>query len=480
MADEKPEAACFYMDDLLTGADSVEAAIQLQQDIHNVLASGQFPLRKYISNSSELLATLDSSLIETLSIHFFENSEMATLLGLVWMPHSDVMGIKFNGETIGAETILTKRVMLSLTSQIFDPLGLLAPFVVWFKVLLQSLWKEQLGWDDPVPSSISDPFCVLLFELPRVKEFAIRPAYTVQSGVVRRKLFGFCDASVNAYSAVVYLRTVNFEDQCDSYIVCAKTRVAPLKSLTIHRLELMAAQLLSKLITQISSYLRIHPENVFCFSDSQVTLCWLSKAPENWQVFVANRVRVIQAVLPISHWAYIRTHDNPAYLPSRGITIEKLLNSTLWLQGPSFLANPAGFECWKSDAANVNTSVLEMRQSKVCLATTKVHTTTIFDRFSPFLRLRAVVDWLLRFTENVHSQAKSDIKRKLAFPFCGEPCQALSMIELLSLFFAIPNSWRIRTSLLLFPRGSLLVVVAPSTHYSRSLMPRGYCALLGV
>lgn len=351
---------------------------------------------------------------------------MATLLGLVWMPHSDVMGIKFNGETIGAETILTKLVMLSLTSQIFDPLGLLAPFVVRFKVLLQSLWKEQLGWDDPVPSSISDPFRVLLFELPRVKEFAIRRPYMVQSGVVRRELFGFCDASVNAYSAVVYLRTVNFEDQCDSYIVCTKTRVAPLKSLTIHRLELMAAQLLSKSITRISSNLGIHPENVFCFSDSQVTLCWHSKAPENWQVFVANRVRVIQAVLPISHWAYIRTHDNPADLPSRGITIEKLLNSTLWSQGPLFLANPAGFECLKSDAANVNTSVLKMCQSKVCLATTKVHTTTIFDRFSPFSQLRAVVGWLLRFTENVRSQAKSDIKRKLAFPFCGE---ALSSAE---------------------------------------------------
>lgn len=118
-----------------------------------------------------------------------------------------------------------------------------------------------------------------------------------------------------ACSVVIYLQTTDSDGICESFIVCAKTRVAPTKPFTIHYLELIAAQLLSKLIICIATNLGISSDYVYCFSDSKITFWWITKPAEHWHVFVANQVRAIQSILPASYWVNLRTQDNPADLP---------------------------------------------------------------------------------------------------------------------------------------------------------------------
>ena len=154
---------------------------------------------------------------------------------------------------------------------------------------------------------------------------------------VSATLCGFCDASTKAYAAVVYL-ILKTETRSSVQFVAAKTRVAPLKSQTIPRLELLSALLLANLIVSVHSSLQhqIPSLSIKCFTDFQVALYWILGSDKEWKPFVQNRVAEIRRKVHPNHWYHCPGTNNPADLPSRGITMMELSVSQLWRSRPEW------------------------------------------------------------------------------------------------------------------------------------------------
>lgn len=124
----------FYVDDLLTGADTLSQAIELQKQINFILNSGGFQLAKWACNDINLIPHSNNT--DTCNIHFDKHNENKTL-GLHWNYSHDTLGYKLSLPHKLSKTGLTKRYILSIVSCIFDPLGLVSPVVVKAKLLLQ-------------------------------------------------------------------------------------------------------------------------------------------------------------------------------------------------------------------------------------------------------------------------------------------------------------------------------------------------------
>lgn len=148
------------------------------------------------------------------------------------------------------------------------------------------------------------------------------------------QLHRFCDASQNAYGACVYIRTDLGSGGYRSELLCLRSRVAPLKAVSLPRLELSAALLLAQLISKVKDSLD-SPVRTFLWSDSTIALNWIASSSRNWSVFVANRVGEIQRSTQISDWRHVSSSDNPADLLSRGIYPSDLVASFMWWQLPT-------------------------------------------------------------------------------------------------------------------------------------------------
>lgn len=133
------------MDDLLTGTDSVEQLLKLQSEITSILATGGFELRKWLCNKEELLNKFKINKELDVSLLQIGEQESNKTLGVCWNANKDVIQYKINKEI--NQIKCTKRSVLSTTSQLFDPLGLVAPIIINAKLIMQELWKEKLDWD---------------------------------------------------------------------------------------------------------------------------------------------------------------------------------------------------------------------------------------------------------------------------------------------------------------------------------------------
>lgn len=138
----------FYVDDLLSGADTIDEAKRIAKLVFETLKGGCLLLRKFISNEPSILGCIPDNEPLSKIIEFSDNKGTKTL-GLIWCPVQD--NLMFNVKNISDSKGITKRIILSNSSKIFDPLGLISPCVVVIKMLLQQLWLEKLSWDDQVP-----------------------------------------------------------------------------------------------------------------------------------------------------------------------------------------------------------------------------------------------------------------------------------------------------------------------------------------
>ena len=134
-----------YVDDVLFGADNIDDAISLAQELSNLLIAGGFPLRKWSANQSDLLKHLPVEWLddnpETSQSLIDEESK---LLGILWNSHNDYLSFFTDLEAFNQA--ITKRKVLSLIARLYDPLGLLSSIVCQFKLIMQSLWVKELGW----------------------------------------------------------------------------------------------------------------------------------------------------------------------------------------------------------------------------------------------------------------------------------------------------------------------------------------------
>ncbi|GFV98841.1 uncharacterized protein TNCV_2913581 [Trichonephila clavipes] len=212
------------------------------------------------------------------------------------------------------------------------------------KLLLQETWKLELPWDSELPKNIVNKFMKWSNEMYLLKEVTV-PRYIAINET--SELHIFVDASKSSYGACVFVRTV-VENDAKVTLLCSKARVAPLKSLTIPRLELMSCCLGARLANSIIRALNLPGIKVIYWSDSEVALWWI-REQGNWSMFVANRVKEIRELTQFQSWRHVPSNMNIADLLSRGCTPQKMLDSKWW-EGRRWLRNNK--EQWPANEIN--------------------------------------------------------------------------------------------------------------------------------
>ncbi|XP_055622079.1 uncharacterized protein LOC129765691 [Toxorhynchites rutilus septentrionalis] len=357
----------FYVDDFIGGAQSIEEAIRLRTELDELLPKGGFELRKWASNRLEVLQGLS-------------NEQMQF-----------------------SDAVPTKRSILSDTARLFDPLGLIAPVVVRAKIVIQELWLLSCDWDDPVPEPLRSKWESYQQELLKISEHRVDRYALLSDSVVQ--MHTFADASQSAYGACTYARCEDRQGRVRIQLLASKSRVAPLKRITIARLELCAAVMAAHLHSRIKNAIDIKVSASYFWSDSSVTLHWLRSPPNVWPTYVANRVAEIQQYTQGCEWKHVRGVDNPADLVSRGMTVEDFLNSDLWSRGPDWLSQPS--QSWPiSIPPGVPKEELEV---KTIVAVTQASSTINpwFSRWSSYSRLLHIVGYCMRFVRNTRSKVRT-------------------------------------------------------------------------
>lgn len=319
---------CFYVDDLLTGANNFDEANKIKNELTNLLRKGGFKITKWKTNGK-------------LNEHIeFKETDEPSVLGLCWNLSTDKFFYKIK-DTENKETIWTKRKILSKIGKMYDPNGYVGPVIMKGKIIIQDLWRDKMEWDEEVKGDIKTKWQNFNEDLKNIHLISINRWFGTM-GEAKMQLHGFCDASEKGYGAVIYSR-VRDGEKFKTEIIVSKSRVAPLKNTTIPRLELCAADLLAKLMKSIFQIFRGDQRNIqtICWSDSQIVLHWLKKPSNSLKTYVANRVANVQEIsdeLNIK-WNWIMGEDNPADLISRGTSILELHHENKWWQGPEWLYN---------------------------------------------------------------------------------------------------------------------------------------------
>ncbi|XP_060800865.1 uncharacterized protein LOC132901873 [Amyelois transitella] len=327
----------FYMDDMLSGADTVEEAITLARDVTNILQRGGFVLTKWSSNDVQFMKSIDENKRSaSAQVDLNLNGTIKTL-GIIWNLRTDTFEYKF---TLPENTkSITKRGILSDLQKLFDPLGWVAPSIVNAKILVQKLWLEKVNWDDEISKPLAEEWREIRSDFNNINQIKIERWFgTTSADKDTIQIHAFSDASMRAYGAAVYLRIVCNDGKVKTKLIAARTKVAPLKTISLPRLELCGALLLSRLMKQIGQAMRIPKSQMYAWTDAQIVLAWLCGEPNRWKPFVANRVVEILDNLNNEHWNHVQSHENPADLVSRGVLLLELKDCELWWSGPKWLS----------------------------------------------------------------------------------------------------------------------------------------------
>ncbi|UYV76289.1 hypothetical protein LAZ67_13003275 [Cordylochernes scorpioides] len=332
-------AQSFYMDNCITSLETKQEVQEFQKAAIEIMDRAKMDLREW-------------------EYSLEENPEKGTctkILGVVWNKMEDSLKCELP-DNLSLQPKLTKRLVLSMVQRIFDPLGFCAPVFLPPKLLLQRSWGLKLGWDTPLPESMAQEFRTWLDQIKFIELIKI-PRYMWNDLIFPTEVHIFCDASQIGYGAVAYLRSETGRENTLT-LIWSKVRLAPMKSITIPRLELMAMVLGARLANAIQAALKRKCETTL-WSDSTTALSWIKKEIE-WRVFVRNRVREIQATTNLNDWRFVPSQLNPADLLSRGCPPSQFVQSRWW-EGPEWLKKPKEF--WPNSEFSINPKEIKVEEN---------------------------------------------------------------------------------------------------------------------
>ncbi|GFW99402.1 integrase catalytic domain-containing protein [Trichonephila clavipes] len=301
----------FYVDDLISDGNEFEEALQTSRRAKTIREAAGMDIRKWITNDATLM---DQWKKENFNVHPVNETVSlgangTKVLGLSWNTNEDSL-------TTDTKSLLefvsldknTKRFILQAVGKIFDPLGLISPFTVRMKCLLQELWKEEIQWDDPLPTHIE-------------KEW--------------KKWY----VSKKAYGAAIYLRTKS-RNGISVKLVTSKSRVAPLNCVTLTRLELLGALVAARLASKGKKIVNLKRSCLqHHWTDYKIVLFWIKGNKIRWKQFVANRVNKITSLTDPHSWYHCAGKENPADFLSRGLSADCLVSNSRWWTGVEFLSD---------------------------------------------------------------------------------------------------------------------------------------------
>ena len=375
-----------YMDDWLTGADEEDEAAKMVDEGSEIMAQGGWQLAKWESNKN----------IFDEKENFFDpckNNANSKVLGLKWNKDLDC----FEFEIIKIDNVLmTKRIVLSIIARTFDPMGYLAPFVMKLKIIFQEIWRQGFQWDESLPHDVAHEVLSWIEDLAHVEAIKVPRSYTGTAWRELRdlRLEAFGDASEKANGACVYLVATLPDSSIRSMLVMSKSRVCPLKKITLPCLELLGALLAAKLLLQVK--IALHAI-VICryWTDSTCVLNWIKGDPHRWKTFVSNRVAQIQEISNPAEWFHCPGKSNPADALTRGLSASEISQSELWLKGPTFITDESAPHLFEDDISSAD----EVRESDAMLLSTQKEIEPVFklDRWDSLRKAIRVAAWTRRF-----------------------------------------------------------------------------------
>jgi len=400
-----------YMDDYLDSKDSENAAIKIIQEVIYIHSKGGFTICNWICNSESVRMHIPEELRAKENTDVNMDTELKTerVLGLHWNPKEDLFTFKFKANRIPASILKherspTKREVLRIVMALYDPLGFLSFFIVKAKILLQDIWRTDLGWDDELTTDLCGKWEEWLLELQNIGQVKISRCFTGHVKVnENRQLHCYCDASEKAFAAVIYIRSES-ESGILTALVCSKARVAPLKPMSIPRLELQAALLGARLMDSVKKELEFKISGTYFWTDSRTVLCWLRSDSRRFKTFVSHRIGEISELTHIQDWNWVPTKFNAADLATRNCKPCEFTADNWWWTGPDYLRNPE--VSWPKEekiSAEQSVESLECKEEYAAVITELDPWILDFTRFSKLLKLKRTMAWIIRFVENCHA-----------------------------------------------------------------------------
>lgn len=259
--------------------------------------------------------------------------------------------------------------------------------------------ERKIGWDDPVPSHLADNWLKLRSNLSKLENLRI-PRCTQPAHTTSVEIHGFCDASEVAYAAVIYSRSIAKDGSIVIRNLTSKTKVAPVKTVSLPRLELCGAHLLANLMEVVQDSLPIKVSALHAWTDSTVVLGWLRSSPQRWKTFVANRVSQILESIPSNSWAHVKGTENPADCATRGLDPLDLIHHELWWDGPPWLQRQ---DLLPNHLVPMDPhdTIQMASEAKAAIVALPAHVeVSLFSRFSNLLKLKRVTAYCIRFIRN--------------------------------------------------------------------------------
>ncbi|XP_038116718.1 uncharacterized protein LOC119768950 [Culex quinquefasciatus] len=414
---EFPEAAKavinkHYVDDYLDSFDTEAEAIKVALDVKELHSRGGFEIRNWHSNSEALLTRVgEPKHVSTKAISIDSESEAERVLGLLWLPEEDLLAFATELQLDGIPP--TKRNILRCVMSLFDSQGLLSHITIQGRMIIQDTWRSKAKWDDEVIATIRARWIRWTQLFKKVGEIRLNRAYfpgfsAAEIGAV--ELHVFTDASEEAYACTAYFRVV-INGKVYVTLAMAKAKVAPLKALSVPRLELMGALLGTRLAKAVIEYHSFPICRRVFWTDSKTTLAWIQSEHRRYRQFVAFRVGEILSKTDVIEWRYVPTLLNPADEATKWGKGPSTDVNSRWFCGPEFLYLPETE--WPGQATTELETDEELRP---CMVHREHQTEDVYEitRFSRWELLQRTAAYVQRFIGNC--------RRKMQNQPCATGC----------------------------------------------------------
>ena len=429
---DSPEAAQLllkstYVDDMIDSFKDKACTLKIAGETESMLLKGGFKVKcwqisgeDYCRSAGELEDSVSEVSNSSNKSRLLKGSEESTsVLGMDWKPKEDVMVFKVSlnfspkkkgsrtGKNLTAEEVprsipmvLSRRIVLEQSMGIYDPMGLICPFILISKIYLRETWQlDALKWDDPLPPSLRDKWVHFFKSMFELEHLAFSRSLRPESAVGKPWLIVLSDGSDLAYGCAAYVRWKLENGEYWCRLVMAKCRIAPVNRVSTPQMELNGAVLSKRVRNFVEDESRYDFEKIIQIVDSETVLNMINKTSTRFKVYEGVRLGEIQAATKgdVSCWAWIAGEKNTADWVTRGKSPKALDESSEWWNGPPVLYKP--FEEWGLKFGTQREEVLP--GEKKIVATFEIETLAnspiiVYTRYSD-------VSKLIRVLARVHS-----------------------------------------------------------------------------
>ncbi|XP_065180445.1 uncharacterized protein LOC135811008 [Sycon ciliatum] len=402
-----------YMDDYFDSTPTAEEAAQRIKEVSQIQEAGGFSIRGWVSNSPDALAAVPPDICSPSVVTISSDNETVVekTLGLKWLPREDAFGFSLSRRLEQSSTTeVTKREVLRKLMSVFDPLGFFTYYTTSARILLQDIWRTGVGWDEPLPGPLVQRWTDWWTGVHNLGSRSIPRCYC--TAIADRKdleLHVFGDASESAFAAAAYFRLSLPDDSTRVAFVFGKSRVAPLKPVSIPRLELQAALMASRMADTVRKEHDLPTDRIVLWSDSMTVLRWIRADARRFKPFVAHRIGEIEELTDVSQWRWVPTHSSPADAATRAPP-ETSAAQHIWTHGPEFLTKPESEWPVENPGRDTTTSddQAEMKAEFTAVVTKEAQLALPdISRFSSWIRLMRTTAWIVRYVNNLRAKASS-------------------------------------------------------------------------